>query len=122
MKDIEKLKAIASSFDTAGAVAEVKALGEGFINDTLTVVAVSSDGKKTRYILQRKNHNIFPDVPGMMHNIDLVTAHLKKKIEAEGGDPLKEVLTLVRRRSDSLTDEERKQPYCDLYFKDEDGG
>lgn len=40
MKDIEKLKAIASSFDIDGAVAEVKALGEGFINDTLTVVAV----------------------------------------------------------------------------------
>lgn len=57
MKDIEKLKAIASSFDIDGAVAEVKALGEGFINDTLTVVTVTPDGKKTRYILQRKNHS-----------------------------------------------------------------
>ena len=61
-----KLLKIASQFDLAGAIAEIKPLGEGFINDTFIV---KTEGDAPNYILQRKNHIIFPDVPGMMENI-----------------------------------------------------
>ena len=59
----EKLLAIASQFALEGEIETIKPLGEGFINDTFTVVTV---GDAPNYILQRKNHIVFPDVPGMM--------------------------------------------------------
>ena len=73
----EKLFAIAHLFDLEGVVAEIKPLGEGFINDTFIV---RTEGDAPNYILQRKNHNVFPDVPGMMDNILAVTEHIKKKV------------------------------------------
>lgn len=81
---------IARSFALEGEVLDIKTLGTGFINDTYVV---STSAK--RYILQRKNHNIFPDVPAMMDNIARVTAHLKRKVEAMGGNPEREVLTII---------------------------
>ena len=108
---------IASKFEIDGTIGEIKPLGPGFINDTFIVKTV--EGPK--YILQRKNHIVFPDVPGMMNNIVMVTEHIKKKVEAEGGDPMREVLTVIRRKASTLTEEEKTLPYCDLYYKDEDG-
>jgi hypothetical protein len=70
------LNNIISNFCIEGEVESIKPLGEGFINDTFTVTTV---GKSPNYILQRKNHKIFPDVPGMMDNIVNVTNHIKKK-------------------------------------------
>ncbi|MDY3782969.1 MAG: aminoglycoside phosphotransferase family protein [Candidatus Cryptobacteroides sp.] len=75
-------------FKIEGNVVEVKPLGEGFINDTF-IVRTSSEGPD--YILQRKNHKIFPDVPAMMDNIVAVTNHIKNKVS----DPLRETLTVV---------------------------
>ena len=66
----EKLIEIASQFAIEGEIASVKALGEGFINDTFVVTTA---GDTPDYILQRKNHIVFPDVPGMMDNIKAVT-------------------------------------------------
>ncbi len=83
---------IASQFLVEGVIEQIKPLGEGFINDTFTVI---TEGDADNYILQRKNHAIFPDVPGMMDNIVKVTAHLKAKVTARGGDPMREVLTVV---------------------------
>ena len=111
---------IVSKFETRGTVEEIRPLGPGFINDTL-IVRGSDNGQSVRYILQRKNHNVFPDVPGMMNNIVMVTAHIKAKVEAAGGDPMREVLTVVERRQESLTEEEKVLPYSNLYYKDADG-
>ena len=96
-----ELSKIVSMFSTEGTVSGIKPLGPGFINDTFIV---STEGGP-RYILQRKNHNIFPDVPGMMQNILLVTEHIKKKVEQEGGDPMREAMTVVRRNPATLSGE-----------------
>ena len=120
MQNTEKMFDIVSLFETVGKVTEVRPLGPGFINDTLIVKCVDDDAE-VKYILQRKNHNVFPDVPGMMNNIVMVTAHIKAKVEAAGGDPMREVLTVVERRQESLTDEEKTLPYSNLYYKDADG-
>ncbi|MBP3317219.1 MAG: aminoglycoside phosphotransferase family protein [Alistipes sp.] len=95
----EQLLAIAKQFAIEGEIAEIKPLGEGFINDTFVVTTA---GDAPNYILQRKNHNVFPDVPGMMDNILAVTEHIKKKV----ADPMRETLTVI--------------PACDgkLYVKD----
>ena len=83
----ERMLSIASHFAIEGDIEIIKPLGEGFINDTFIVKTV---GNTPNYILQRKNHAIFPDVPAMMDNIAKVTAHLKEKIAAAGGDPRRE--------------------------------
>jgi hypothetical protein len=69
--------AIAQNFLFEGSIADIKPLGEGFINDTYTV---TTEGDAPNYILQRKNHHIFTDVPAMMDNIARVTAHLRAKV------------------------------------------
>ncbi len=94
---------IIKQFQTHGTITEVKPLGEGFINDTLLVYIAGQ--KEPEYILQRKNHLVFPDVPAMMDNIKRVTEHIKKKV----ADPLRETLTVI--------------PAVDgkLYFKEPDG-
>ena len=81
---------IAENFAFDASATDIKPLGEGFINDTYVVTTA-----KSRYILQRKNHIVFPNVEAMMDNIWRVTTHLKAKVEASGGDPLREVLTVI---------------------------
>ncbi len=91
----DQLLQIASHFALEGEVATIKPLGEGFINDTFVVHTV---GDAPDYILQRKNHIVFPDVPAMMDNILAVTQHIKAKV----ADPMRETLTIVRTTSGAL--------------------
>ena len=91
----EKLFEIASLFAIEGEIAEINVLGEGFINDTFVVTTV---GAAPNYILQRKNHIVFPDVPGMMDNIKAVTEHIKAKVE----DPMRETLTIIPAKGGEL--------------------
>ncbi len=93
---MDKLFSIASEFALEGVVSCVKPLGEGFINDTYTVSVEGKEGPA--YILQRKNHIVFPDVPAMMDNIARVTAHIKKKV----ADPLRETLTVIPTKDGKL--------------------
>jgi len=87
-----KLLEIASEFALAAPIASIDSLGDGFINDTFIV---RTEGDAPDYILQRKNKNIFPDVPAMMENIRKVTEHIRRRVIAEGGDPLREAMTVV---------------------------
>ena len=86
---------IAAQFNLEGAVVGIMPLGEGFINDTFVV---KTEGEAPDYILQRKNHIIFPDVPGMMENIKAVTEHIKAKVK----DPLRETLTVISAKDGKL--------------------
>lgn len=91
----EKLFQIAALFAFEGEIDSIAPLGEGFINDTYVVTTV---GNSPNYILQRKNHNIFPDVPAMMDNIAAVTAHIKRKV----ADPMRQTLTITPTRTGEL--------------------
>lgn len=101
----ETLLKIGDKFAFEGTVKDIRTLGEGLINDTFFV---ETEGNSPNYILQRKNKNIFKDIPAMMDNICKVTTHLKKKIVAQGGDPLREALTVTPTKDGKL------------YFKDEE--
>ena len=91
----EKLFQIAALFAFEGEIESIEPLGEGFINDTYVVTTA---GSSPNYILQRKNHNIFPDVPKMMDNIAAVTAHIKRKV----ADPMRQTLTITPTRTGEL--------------------
>jgi hypothetical protein len=87
------LSEIASNFNLEGSVGRVDQMGEGFINDTFII---RTKGEATPdYLLQRKNKRIFTNVPAMMDNILKVTGHIRKKVIARNGDPLREVLTVI---------------------------
>ena len=101
------LEEISNRFQLEGTVATVQPLGEGFINDTFIIRL--KEPAAPRYILQRKNKNIFTDIPAMMQNIKMVTDHLKMKIERRGGDPLRESLTIIPAKDGKL------------YYKTDDG-
>ena len=91
----DKLLSIASLFSLEGEIESIKPLGEGFINDTFVV---KTAGEAPNYILQRKNHIVFPDVPAMMENIKAVTEHIKAKV----ADPMRETLTVVPAKDGKL--------------------
>ena len=92
----DRLKEIAGRFAIEGKVGMVRPLGQGFINDTYFVVLEGES--EPRYILQRKNHHVFPDVPAMMENIRKVTTHIKSKV----ADPLRETLTIIPAKDGKL--------------------
>ena len=84
---------ILSQFLIEGKVESVKPLGNGLINDTFRVV---TEGDAPDYALQRINNNIFTDVDLLQHNIDAVTGHIRRKLEAAGADDIdRKVLRFV---------------------------
>ena len=62
-------------FSLLGDILSCSPYGCGHINRTYLVVCTSG----RRYILQRINKTIFTDVPGLMSNIEAVTAHISAK-------------------------------------------
>lgn len=77
---------IANQFNICKNNLSVKAHGEGLINDTYTVFVNNSD--KPQYILQRINHNIFQNVDQLQDNIEKVTRHIYKKLQASQVDDI----------------------------------
>lgn len=120
--DLKQLNSIVSKFNIIETVSEIKALGPGFINDTFIVKTTEdSNDKAPKYILQRKNHVIFPDVPGMMNNIVMICDHIKAKVIEAGGDPMREAMTIIKRKPCTITESEKETPHNDLFYKDENG-
>ncbi|MDE6269811.1 MAG: aminoglycoside phosphotransferase, partial [Muribaculaceae bacterium] len=81
MKDIDTLSLIAAQFGVEAAPRDIRPLGNGLINDTY-IVSPTHGGKK--YVLQRINNAIFKDVDLLQHNIDCVTAHIRRKLTDAG--------------------------------------
>lgn len=71
--------------------------GSGHINDTFRLICRDQDQERL-YIIQRINHEIFTDPVSLMNNIAGVTSFLRDKITAQGGDPYRETLNIVKAR------------------------
>ena len=65
---------ICGKYQTKGAALSCEPYGNGHINATYLVKT-----DEEQYILQRINHHIFQDVPGLMRNVERVTAFLAEK-------------------------------------------
>ena len=72
--------------------------GQGHINDTFCVLCQPQEGDCIRYILQGLSSAAFPHPEELMENFIGITSFLRKKIIANGGDPLRETLSLVKTR------------------------
>lgn len=79
---LNSLLQILQHFPEVGPVKEIVALTSGLINQTYRVV--TEDPAACDYILQRVNHQVFTNVPLLQRNIELVTRHIRRKLEAQG--------------------------------------
>ena len=78
-------------FNLRGNVVTIEPYGCGHINRTFRVVTDTDNW----YLFQRVNTSIFPNIEGLMENIQLVTKHIRGKIKAAGGDPDREGMVIV---------------------------
>ena len=72
---------ILRQFRLSGNPTSCERYGFGHINETYLVLTDAGP----RYILQKINDHVFPDVPKLQHNIAAVTAYLRKQIEEKHG-------------------------------------
>ena len=92
------LKKIAGLFAIEGEVKEIKPLGNGLINETYKVV---TEGDNPDYVLQRINNAIFTDVDLLQSNIEAVTRHIRRKLEAAGESDIdRKVLRFIPLKSE----------------------
>ena len=99
---------ILAAYVLPGTVADVARHGKGHINDTFCVVCKTPEGGTARFILQRLSQAAFPHPEEVMENFVGITSYLRREILAEGGDPLRETLSLVKTGdgADFVTDSE----------------
>ncbi|CAM3581296.1 phosphotransferase enzyme family protein [Erysipelothrix urinaevulpis] len=87
---LDNINEIVEAFNFEGEILEIKAYGNGHINDTFRLTCPSN-----KYILQRINDDVFTKPDQLMDNVEMVTSFLKEKIKEEGGDPNRETLSLI---------------------------
>ena len=79
-----QLQSIVEKFAVSATVSTIRPLGSGLINDTYLVVTEEKD--QPDYVLQRINHEVFPDVDMVMRNIAIVTRHIREATDCAGRD------------------------------------
>ncbi len=93
--DLQSITALIGEFEITGEPVSFTECKNGNINKTY-IVEMSS---QRRYILQKVNENVFKKPDEVMENIISVTAFLRRKIIQRGGDPTREVLTVIPAKS-----------------------
>ena len=92
---IKKITEVSKHFQLQGDLVQVLRWGNGHINDTFVLVYQIGRMGRIKVILQKMNKNVFQKPVELMENIMGVTNFLYKKIEASGGDPLRETLNVI---------------------------
>ena len=82
-------------YELPGELVDIQPLGNGLINKTYQITHTHENEEK-QYVLQAINHDIFPNVRGLMENIEKVTTYLREKYEAEGRDASRETLRVIQ--------------------------
>lgn len=93
MKEIRKQ--VVPAFETEGVVEKIEPHGNGHINETYRVTCRTEENGIKQYVLQRINTDVFKNPDELMDNISRVTSFLKEKVEKNGGDPLRETLSMI---------------------------
>lgn len=97
---IAEARDILETYYGAEYVNEIKPFGNGHINTTF-LASVDTEAGQRSWIVQRINRHVFLRPERIMDNIARVTGHMRRKIEAEHGDPGRETLTVVKTKSDA---------------------
>jgi len=113
------IASIFAQFNTGTQFKSFKPFGSGHINDTIKVETVGDANPD--FVIQRINHHIFKDVPGLMHNIALVTNFIRNYLKSvPESNPDIEVLTLIKScdGKNFIKDEGDNFWRCYLYIPD----
>ena len=94
----DRARDVVTRFQIEGELVALEPLRRGHIHDTLISTWRRASGD-IRYLHQRINGQVFRDVPGLMHNIETVTEHLRNK---GGGDHGLQTLELVPSRDGAV--------------------
>lgn len=73
----EKLKTVFDQFEHNAVYVSYKELASGHINDTYLI----KTKMKPFFVLQRINHGVFKDIPGLIENKVAVSRHIQRKLE-----------------------------------------
>ncbi|MEA3308490.1 MAG: aminoglycoside phosphotransferase family protein [Chloroflexota bacterium] len=112
---MEKILAeVSRQFQLHGEVQAIQPYGCGHINDTYLINCNHTSA--IDYILQRVNHHVFTKPAELMQNIARVTAHLRQKIRARGGDVERETLNLIPTVDDELFYQHSDGTYWRVYL------
>lgn len=96
------IPSIVSEFVIPGALRAVERQEGGHIHDSFRVVA-GSGLEEQSYLLQRLNPQVFPDLEGLMANLQAVTAHLSLAVRRLGlRQPERRVPQLVPNREGGI--------------------
>lgn len=100
MRTADEIGVAARQFRVAGEFAGASPYGSGHINESYC--AVFRDGSnESRFLLQRINTRVFPNVTALMENIERVTQHLGRAFERDP-DRDRRALTLIRTQNDRV--------------------
>ena len=93
----KELHDVLTAYGVADRVLCVQAYGNGHINNTDLVTLKEESGEDVfnKLIIQKINTSIFKNPVQLMENVTQVTEWIKKKIEARGGDTMREVLRII---------------------------
>lgn len=109
---MEKIEEIAKQFKFKGKYLGVEENNQGNINKTF-IVTYDDNGVKKKYLIQKINANVFKEPYLVMKNIELVTEHIKRKLE-ETGDTVHKTLSIIK-----TTDDENLYVYVNNYGEKE---
>jgi len=90
--EMNNINEIVSHFRIEGRFATSSPIGSGHINESLLIT--TDPVSAPDYVLQRINHQVFKDIPGLMNNILIVTQHIETKVRS--GDPAVEGLSALQ--------------------------
>ena len=86
---------VLSAYDFPATLMGAVRYGQGHINDTFCVICQPQEGDAIRFILQGLSSAAFPHPEELMENFIGITSYLRDKVVAQGGDPMRETLSLV---------------------------
>lgn len=113
----EKLKHIFDKFDHPGEFDSYEELATGHINDTYLIRTKQSP----HFVLQRINHGVFKDVPGLINNKINVSRHIRKKLAHLPEHELKRrVLSFVDTKTGDTYYKGQEGDYWNMMFFIED--
>ena len=95
----EELHSVVKQFAITGELKDVRPLQRGHIHDTFVSTWIESD-TEVRFLHQRMNDKVFHDIPAVMHNIETVSKHLRKKMDGSSTLDGFRVLDLVSTNND----------------------
>jgi hypothetical protein len=106
---------LVNKFDIELNIKEIALFGTGHINDTFLVQTLPAEAPN--YMLQRKNHKIFKDVPGMMKNIVIATNHIRNLLIGAGINEVdRKVMTYISAKDGQMFVNDDEGNYWTLFL------